>query len=338
MNKSDYDKARSTQLPWLEKYRPNTICGVMLPDELDSKINKFIEEKNIPNMIFTGPPGSGKTSTIRCIAKALYGKYIDYMVLELNVSDDRGMKNMQDKIIAFCKARVVMKNDDKQKYANYKLIILDEADNMVDRSQPQINEIMKQYEQRARFAFTCNSSANIIEGIQSRCLILRYMRLKSNLIIKKLKYIAEKENIKYNEKALTYLANISRGDMRAAINILQLVHTNRESIQIDYIDQLCDLPHHIALNKMIMAIIDKKLDLAFNIAIELKNNGYTGSDIMLGLMSTLKSDLCNNISEKIKVAIFEQVCITTYNISKGIDTQLQLYSCIIDIFNAISVI
>lgn len=336
MDKSDYDKARFSQLPWLEKYRPVAMNGIMLPAELEAKIKNFIDEKNIPNMIFTGPPGSGKTSTIRCIARALYGKYMNYMVLELNASDDRGMKDMQEQMIAFCKARVVVKEEDKGKYATYKLIILDEADNLVDRSQPQVNEIMKQFESRARFAFTCNSSANIIEGIQSRCLILRYMRLETSLIIKKLKYIAEEEKIKYDENALVHLADISRGDMRSAINILQLVHNNRERIQIDYIDQLCDFPHHITLNKMINAVINNDLYLAFSIIASLKNNGYTGSDIMLGLMSTLKSDLCAGIPEKTKVTIFEQVCITTYRISKGVDSQLQLYSCIVDIFNAVN--
>jgi replication factor C subunit 2/4 len=321
-------------LPWTEKYRPPDVEDLILNDFFQSMIEQFIKHKNIPNLILTGPSGIGKTSTIKCLATKLYGKYKKDMVLELNASDDRGMKSMQESIILFCKSSHCIKKTDKDKYANFKLIILDEADNMVDRAQPQINSIMEQYKDTVRFAFTCNMSNNIIEAIQSRCRILRYTRLDNKFIVKKLKFIAKSENIKYKKDALSRISEISHGDMRNAINLMQLVFNNKEKIKIKYVDEFCDLPQHVTILKLFNFILNDKLDKAFEILHSLKKMGFSGSDITLGMIYSLKSNVCNEISDENKIKLMNQICFASYNISKGTDTILQLYGCLIDLKNA----
>lgn len=331
MDENEYEKNRYSQLPWTEKYRPKTIDNLVLPNELKTKLNNFIDDKNIPNLIFTGPSGIGKTSTVRCIARQFYGKYYNKSVLELNASDDRGIKSIQSDITSFCKIRLPFNKEDVDKYPKFKLIILDEADNMVDRSQPQINTIMEQYKNTIKFAFTCNSSSNIIEAIQSRCVILTYMRLDLNLVMSKLSEIADNENIKYDKKSLVKIYELSSGDMRQSINILQILYNKNGSIKESDVEELYDLPQHVIIRKLFDHAIKKDLKNALVITLELKNNGYSGSDIMLGMLATLKSEICDDIPEKLKITIYNCVCMTAYRISKGVDSTLQLASCVVDI-------
>ena len=123
----------------------------------------------------------------------------------------------------------------------FKLVILDEADNMDDdRVQPQINTIMESFKDEVRFAYTCNTSSNIIESIQSRCLILMFTRLTPALTSERLVEIANMERLKYDIKALNQISELSHGDMRSAINMLQLVFNKHGSIKTDFISGLCD--------------------------------------------------------------------------------------------------
>lgn len=335
MNSETFNKDRFDQLPWIEKYRPRHIDELMLSDCLKHKMEQFVIEKNIPNLIFTGPSGIGKTSTIRCLARALFGPYAPQMVLELNASDDRGIKSMQECIISFCKAKSPIKQKDCNKYASFKLIILDEADNMVERSQPQINSIMEQFKNVVRFSFTCNSSSNIIEAIQSRCLILRYSRLPNDLIITKINDISKIEKIKYNNDALVQICLLSRGDMRTALNMLQLIHYNKDKITVEHVNELCDFPQQVIIKKLFNFVLQKKLRDGFSVLYELKNNGYSGSDITLGMIYTLKSEICNDIPEATKIKFFNAICMAAYRISKGIDSMLQLSSCLVDMINSL---
>ena len=332
MDTDDYNKLRYEQLPWTEKYRPKMVDDLILDENLKYRIKQIISDKNksIPNLIFTGPPGIGKTSTIRSIARELYGSYVNRAVLELNASDDRGIKSIQGDIINFCKAKLIYPRGQEDKYSKYKMIILDEADNMVDRAQPQINNIMEAYKDTVKFAFTCNSSSNIIEAIQSRCLILRYMRLSSDLVAKKLKEIALCEKIKYEDIAMKRISELSHGDLRVAVNTLQLVFNNKGIIKCDYVDELCDLPQQVIIKKLFDFVLKDDLISAFKIMYELKNSGYSGSDITLGMIYTLKSEVSSDIPEKIKINLFNSICMGAYRISKGIDSVLQLASCIVD--------
>ena len=302
-----------------------------MPDNLKTKILQFIQSNNIPNLILTGSPGIGKTTTIRCVANGLYDKYYKTSVLELNASDDRGIKSVQGDIINFCKSVKSYKRHDIDKYCKQKLIILDEADNMMDKAQHQINTLMEKYKDTVRFAFTCNSSCDIIEAIQSRCIILRYCRLDNLQLTNRLEEICNKEHSKFETKALQYIAEISRGDMRGAINTLQLIYNKHGSIKYKYVQNICDLPTPVLIKTIFLNCINNDLKNALKIMLKLKTDGYSGSDITLAMIYTLKSDLCVELEEILKHKILEKVCYAAYYISKGVDSNLQLASCLSEI-------
>lgn len=348
----EYDKSRHDQLPWSEKYRPTTVSDLILDSTLKKRLDQIMHvenvdadagvntntttNKSIPNLILTGTSGIGKTSTVKAIVNDLYGNFESRAVLELNASNDRGVKSIQDTMTNFCKTKLIYPSGCENKYCKYKLVILDEADNMVDnRVQPQINTIMETYKNTVKFIFTCVSSSNIIEAIQSKCLIMRYMKLDKTLISQHLDTIAKKEKLVCEKGVLLKIAELSCGDMRSAINMLQLLSNNDKKIKCNDVDKLCDVPQHTIINRLFDASIKKDLSEAFAVMFELKNMGYSGSDITLGMMHTLKSDVCK-LDEKHKINLLKCVCMGAYRISKGTDSLLQLASCVVDMVNIVN--
>jgi replication factor C subunit 2/4 len=321
MNRQIYE-----QLPWIEKYRPKTIDDMILDQNTLAKIKRIIADKDMPNIIITGAPGIGKTTTIKNIAKALYREYVDDATLELNASGDRGIKTVEDAITNFCKKAVNIS-------VKHKMIILDEADNITSKAQHSINKKMQEYNTTTRFAFTCNKSSDIIEAIQSRCIILRYPRLPTSQVIDKLRYICEKEKLSYQDDALNEIAIISQGDMRSAINTLQKVYNGSTAITVDNIYQICDKPQPTVLLQILLMCKEMKIKEVFKMLSSLKSKGYSHSDITLGMINVLKIAKCDGLTEKDKIYMLKNISDTAYAISRGINTDLQLYACVSNIID-----
>src|SRR5665647_265579 len=146
---------------------------------------------------------------------------------------------MRSDILLFCKTKISYKRGDELIYPKYKLILFDEADSIIKRVQDQISNIIEKYSDSIRFAFTCNSSSEINEVIQTKCLIWRYTYLENDLVIEKLTDICKKENVKFSDLALDKIATLSRGDLRNAINKLQMLHTKHNEIKIENVNELC---------------------------------------------------------------------------------------------------
>lgn len=321
-------KKNKTNIPWVEKYRPKTIDDIVLNNSVFNNIKRVVDEKDMPNIIITGVPGVGKTTTILCLAKQLLGKYADQGVLELNASDERGIKTVQESIIYFCKKKLDIIDDPDRTYAKHKIILLDEADNMTVKAQQLINTLMETYHSTTRFAFTCNKSSDIIEAIQSRCLILRYVRLTNDNIISRLKQICSIENIKFTEEGLECLVVNAQGDLRKAINNLQLVFNGFGEINSDNVYKLCDKPHPTIIKNIFIACYNKDLKKALTQLDELRSSGYCGSDICISMTNTLKSTKIDEIDEETKIKYLEDISKTCIIISKGLDKPLQLTGCI----------
>ncbi|KAK8791861.1 hypothetical protein WA158_005238 [Blastocystis sp. Blastoise] len=149
-------------LPWVEKYRPTEFEEIVSHDDILSTINKLIENKKLPHLLFHGPPGTGKTTTILACARKMYGSNYKSMTLELNASDDRGIDVVRDQIKNFAGTQKLFSS-------GVKLIILDEADNMTNVAQFALRRIIEKYSQNTRFCLICNYVSNIIPALQSRC-------------------------------------------------------------------------------------------------------------------------------------------------------------------------
>lgn len=318
------DKRSTLNTPWIEKYRPIKVEDLVLDNSTQNKIKKIVQDKIMPNIIITGVPGIGKTTTILCIAKNLLGKYFKEGVLELNASDERGVKTVQESIEYFCKKKLDIDNE----FSKHKIILLDEADNMTTKAQQAINNLMEQYHETTRFAFTCNNSSEIIEAIQSRCIIFRYCRLNHDQITNRLKIICQLEKVQYTEEGLNAIVTTAQGDLRQAINNLQLTYNGYIEIIPENVYRLCDKPHPLIIQSIFIACSKKDIVTALKYLTDLGNKGYSSSDISLSMLNTLKNISVNIINEKTKIMYMEEISKTCLIISKGINTPLQLTGCI----------
>jgi replication factor C subunit 3/5 len=204
------------QVSFVDKYRPEKLNDIILPDMIRNIFKNYIENKNMPHLLFYGPSGTGKTSSIVTLAKEVYGKSYSCFILELNGSDDRGISIIRDQIKQFAK----LKNYVKPNYP--KLIILDEADSLTFDAQFALRRIIEIHTKQVRFCIICNYVHKIIDAIRSRCLNYRFLALSNDQIKTKISQITTLENIKISKSDIDFVLYLAKGDMRFILNTLEL--------------------------------------------------------------------------------------------------------------------
>jgi replication factor C subunit 3/5 len=139
-------------VPWTEKYRPRDLSDLIANPHVSSTLRAYLDSNNLPNLLFYGSPGTGKTSTIIACAKQLYGTSYRYMVLELNASDDRGIQTVRKTIKQFAESKPPLQNQ----FIPFKLVILDEADAMTKDAQAALRRMIEKFSKTTRFCLICN--------------------------------------------------------------------------------------------------------------------------------------------------------------------------------------
>jgi replication factor C subunit 2/4 len=308
---------KMNNLPFSEKYRPRKLEDLILDNIIYTKINNIIKNKDIPNIIFTGKSGVGKTSTIHCIARLIYPKEYHDSIIELNASDDRGIKSVHETIINFCKRKI----DFKENYAQHKLLILDEADNITPKAQRLINSIMEKFP-LTRFAFTCNNSSDIIESIQSRCIIIRFTKPPIDNFINRIKFICVNESINYDPDSLKYLFDLCQRDLRKTLNMLELVYRAEGKITIENILKISDIPSQDTLNNLLNFIINKDIVNVCKIINNFQIQGYYSLDVLLHFIQFIKN--YKYINEEQRINLINMLSNKSYIMSKSATNYIQL--------------
>lgn len=316
------------KLPWVEKYRPKNSEDILLEPFIKDKIENILKSHSIPNMIITGEPGTGKTSTILFLAKEIYGdNYNDY-VLELNASDDRGLSIINNTIIPFCK-----KNINTNDKLLHKLIILDEADSITIKAQNLLGNMLALYKKNTRIVFICNDCTQIIETIQSRCMIIKYSKINTENLYNKIKSILTLENIKYDDDAIYNLLYLSDNDIRQSINNLECIYYSFGYLSTENIYKLIDKPKPFYIVEILNYCYEGQYIKVINYVKELYNRGYTPNDILLTFMKCLMENNDKiNVTEEVKLKLYEIISLCYIRVNNGIDTLLQLCGCISKIY------
>lgn len=221
---------------WIEKYRPKRLDQVIGQSVVVERLRSYIQQRNIPHLLFAGPPGTGKTTAATVLAREFYGDEWKENFLELNASDERGIKMVRETVKDY--SRILPSNP-----LGFKILFLDEADYMTDEAQAALRRTMENFTRTTRFVISCNYSSKIIEPIQSRTAIFRFRAIPSDVIIDSLGHILKNEDIEYEKKSLEVIAEMSYGDMRKAINMLQVAATYSQKITVNSIYEAAGLVH-----------------------------------------------------------------------------------------------
>ena len=283
-------------LPFIEKYKPKRIEDLVINDITLKQLNDYISNKSIPNLIFCGNSGIGKSSTINCLIKKIYPKeYINDLVFELNSFDDRGIE-INTFIINFAKKKVEF----DENVSLFKIIIIEEVDNITDKTQKLISSNFEKYPD-IRFIFTCNNTNEIIECIQSRCSIICFSEIPEDLLLNRLKYICKSENIDNDENSLLYLYNSSNKDIRKTINNLELIYFTENNINHNTINNVLNIPSCIIYENLYNAIIEKNIKDICIISKNFKNDGYYSFDVLIHFINFLINYNIEDEDVKIKL-------------------------------------
>lgn len=264
---------------WVEKYRPKYLAEVESQDEIIMSLKNCITTQNIPHMLFFGPSGCGKTSAILALAREIFGfKYWDDRVIELNASDERGIKVVREKIKRYAMNSINL----DPKVPPFKLIILDEADNMTSDSQFALRKIMEDYSKYTRFCIICNYHNKIIDPIISRCSVYRFKPVPKENICKRLKDICRLEGSDISDDIIMKVNDISRGDMRKAINFLQRCRNFKAFVKADVniinnemIEMASGMIPHEKLISFIDNCIEGNMEIVDRTIIDFYNNSYS---------------------------------------------------------------
>jgi len=301
---------------WVEKYRPRSLDDIVNQKEIVERLKKFVAEKNMPHLLFAGPPGTGKTTAALALVHDLYGdNYMQYF-LELNASDERGIDVIRNKVKEF--ARTVPPGD-----VPFKVVLLDEADNMTADAQQALRRTMELYTQTTRFVLACNYLSKIIEPIQSRTALFRFYPLKKEDVVNRLAYIAKNEGVEYDEKAFETIYDITQGDMRKSINILQAASAYGK-VTVEAVYKVLGLAQPKEVREMMnLALSGKFNEARAKLRELLVNYGLSGEDVVKQVHREITGGELQ-IPEELRVLLADYIGEVEFRIMEGADDEIQL--------------
>lgn len=300
---------------WTEKYRPPTLSGIIGQESIIESLTRFVESKTVPHCLFTGPPGTSKTTAAMAMAKDLFGDTYERNFMELNASDERGIDVVRNQIKNF--ARTLPSGD-----APFKILVLDEADHLTSDAQHALRRTMESYAQSCRMILICNYSSRIIPPIQSRCAIFRFSRLDEDGISKRLKFIAKKESVSLDSSGIDAILYLTEGDMRAAINLLQAASSTGETITDKVVYAIAGSASPETVKKMLTDAREQRHLESLQLLRKLiYNEGVSPVDLVRQIHKEIQ---VLDLTHSQQMSVLEQIAEAEFRIGEGANGEIQL--------------
>ncbi|MFP4590358.1 MAG: replication factor C small subunit [Halobacteriales archaeon] len=310
---AEADRPAGTDI-WIERYRPRRLEDIRGQDAIVERLQRYVEEDDLPNLLFAGPAGVGKTSAAVAIARELYGEGWREHFLELNASDERGIDVVRGRIKDFARSSFGGHE--------YRIVFLDEADSLTDDAQSALRRTMEQFSSQTRFILSCNYSSRIIDPIQSRCAVFRFQPLADEAVAQVVEEVAAVEGIDVAPAGLEAIVYVADGDMRRAINALQAAAVLGGTVDEDRVYEITATARPEVVAEMVTAAAAGEFLRARGILDELLTElAIAGDDVVDQLHRTVW-DL--GLEEDRAVALLERLGEVDYRIAEGANERLQL--------------
>jgi replication factor C small subunit len=310
---------------WTEKYRPRDFSEMKGQKEIVSRIKAFVEQKNMPHLLFTGPPGIGKTTLSLIIARQLFGDNWRQNFLELNASDERGIDVVRVKVKDFARTKAI--GD-----VPFKIIYLDECDALTREAQQALRRTMENYTNTCRFILSANYSSKIIDPIQSRCAIFRFKPLAEKEILDIIEGIAKHEKLKIDADTKKALFDISEGDVRKLENVMQSASVLSKDITEKDLYAVSESAKPQDVRKMLDTALKGDFVKAREELLQtMLENGLSGQD----MIKHIHKEIWNlKIDDSKKIILVDKCAEIEFRMTEGSDEYLQLESLLAQFVSA----
>lgn len=300
---------------WIEKYRPKKLNEVAGQRHIIERLQAYVASKNVPHLIFSGPAGTGKTTSAIALSKELYGETWRQNFNELNASDERKLEHVRGKIKNIARTAPIGGSP-------FKIIFLDEADSLTPAAQAALRRTIEKYTHICRFIFSVNYSSKIIEPIQSRCTVFRFRPLQPEDIKNYMRKIARKEKLEITPDGLETLIYVARGDLRKAINILQVGASISNKITAELLYETSATAKPDDVKKLINTALKGDFTASRNLLYELLiTYGLSGEDIIKQIHRAI-FDI--TIPDESKIRLIDKTGEIEFRLTEGSNEHIQL--------------
>ena len=310
--------AESAEAVWVEKYRPHSLSEMVGQEGVVPLLKAYAAKRSFPHLLFAGPPGTGKTTAALALARDLFGEEWRQSFLELNASDERGIDTVRTTIKGYARTSALGS-------VGFKLLFLDEADNLTAEAQGSLRRLMERYSGACRFILSCNYSSRIIEPIQSRCAVFRFRTLTPEQLRGLLERIARAEHKTVEEGAYAAILAASAGDGRRATNMLQLAATFADPVTEATIREVATTPLKTEVESLLSSALSGDFAGARRQLYRLfTERGASGDDILRAMHSYLP-DLPDRLLSPIeKIRFIDYLGEIDFRLALGAGERIQM--------------
>lgn len=311
---------------WVEKYRPKEFEDVAGQEDAVKILSKYVDSfhkggTSMPHFLFYGPSGVGKTTCAKIMIKKMFNGRGNW--LDLNASDERGIDVVRDKIKEYAKLA-------PSSGESFKVIFLDECDQMTSSAQFAMRRIMEDYSHTCRFILSCNYVTKVIDAVRGRCVEVPFKPIPGEFISKRIKEIIDEEKITHTSSGVYALGHLIEGDLRRAVNTLHKMHVLELDVdENNVLNTLGFIPRAyvrkvIALMKDSNEELYKRMNKLDKHIQEIHFKAYPLDKVLMTLMEEVSND--EEISLPLRIKIVAQIGTIDYRTAVSANPLLQLRS------------